>query len=231
MHGRPTGRGTRVCYSVWEIRSDDYASVRSDPLSSPSEKLPWCWSGGATVAMPSSTLITQLFLGFLLPSLQHGRSRPVIVRRSPLPTAGLSKNDPRVFTATLDRKTGIDFGCDLTLSWAYVLALDPDGSAAREGSVLKGDQLVAVAGASVLGAPIGQVMEALAALEGAEVDLMFFRGPRTLLRELTGANTLEKTTVRITVQEPGNADRELVVPYGANLRDELVSRRSIGHHA
>jgi ferredoxin len=171
--------------------------------------------------MPSSTLITQVFLA-LLPSLQHGRSRPVIVRRSPLPIAGLSKNDPRVFTATLDRKTGIDFGCDLTLSWAYVLALDPDGSAAREGSVLKGDQLVAVAGASVLGAPIGQVMEALAALEGAEVDLMFFRGPRTLLRELTGANTLEKTTVRITVEEPGKAARELVVPYGANLRDELV---------
>ena len=180
--------------------------------------------------MPSSALITQVFLA-LLPSLQHGRSRPVIVRRSPLPIAGLSKNDPRVFTATLDRKTGIDFGCDLTLSWAYVLALDPDGSAAREGSVLKGDQLVAVAGASVLGAPIGQVMEALAALEGAEVDLMFFRGPRTLLRELTGANTLEKTTVRITVEEPGKAARELVVPYGANLRDELVSRSSISHHA
>ena len=173
-------------------------------------------------------LLTQVVLS-LLPSVQHGRSRPVVVRRSPLPMAGLSKNDPRVFTATLDRKTGIDFGCDLTLSWPYVLAIDPDGSAAREGSVRKGDQLVAVAGASVLGAPIGQVMEALAALEGAEVDFMFFRGERTLLQELTGANKIEKTTVCIRVEEPGKEVRELVVPYGANLRDELVSRRGIGH--
>ena len=173
-------------------------------------------------------LLTPVVLS-LLPSVQHGRSRPVAVRRSPLPVAGLSKNDPRVFTATLDRKTGIDFGCDLTLSWPYVLAIDPDGSAAREGSVRKGDQLVAVAGASVLGAPIGQVMEALAALEGAEVDFMFFRGERTLLQELTGANKIEKTTVCIRVEEPGKEVRELVVPYGANLRDELVSRRGIGH--
>ena len=173
-------------------------------------------------------LLTQVVLS-LLPSVQHGRSRPVAVRRSPLPVAGLSKNDPRVFTATLDRKTGIDFGCDLTLSWPYVLAIDPDGSAAREGSVRKGDQLVAVAGASVLGAPIGQVMEALAALEGAEVDFMFFRGERTLLQELTGANKVEKTTVCIRVEEPGKEVRELVVPYGANLRDELVSGRGIGH--
>ena len=171
-------------------------------------------------------LLSQVFLS-LLPSLQHGRTRPVITSRAPLPIAGLSINDPRVYTATLDRKTGIDFGCDLTLSWAYVLALEPNGAAERDGSVQKGDQLVAVAGSSVLGAPIGQVMEALAALEGSEVDLMFFRGPRTMLREITGANSVEKATVRIIVQEPGQADQELVVPYGANLRDELVSRISV----
>ena len=171
-----------------------------------------------------TAVITPVFLS-LLPSLPHGRTRPAIVRRAPSPLAGLSKNDPRVFTATLDRKTGIDFGCDLTLSWAYVLALEPNGAAERDGTVQKGDQLVAVAGSSVLGAPIGQVMEALAALEGSEVDLMFFRGPRAMLREITGADTAEKATVRITVQEPGLADRELVVPYGANLRDELVSRK------
>ena len=34
---------------------------------------------------------------------------------------GLSVDDPRVVTATLERVTGIDFGCDLTLSWPYVL--------------------------------------------------------------------------------------------------------------
>ena len=72
-------------------------------------------------------------------------------------------------------------------------------------------------------------MEALAALEGAEVDFMFFRGERTLLQELTGANKVEKTTVCIRVEEPGKEVRELVVPYGANLRDELVSGRGIGH--
>ena len=147
-----------------------------------------------------------------------------VARRAPPPTAGLSINDPRVFSATLDRKTGIDFGCDLTLSWPYVLSLDPDGAAAREGSVRVGDQLVAVAGSSVLGAPIGQAMEALGAAEGDEIDLMFFRGPRTQLRQLTGADQVEQVTVRITVQEPGHEDRVLEARYGANLRDELVNK-------
>ena len=79
---------------------------------------------------------------------------------------GLSTDDPRVLAVAVDRVTGIDFGCDLTLRWPYVLALVPDGSADRTGEILLGDQLVAIAGASVLGLPIGEVMEKLANVEG-----------------------------------------------------------------
>ena len=75
---------------------------------------------------------------------------------------GLSIDDPRVVTAELDRVTGIDLG-DLTLSWPYVMAMAPDGSAQRSSMIAIGDQLVAVAGQSVLGLPIGDVMERLGA--------------------------------------------------------------------
>jgi len=137
----------------------------------------------------------------------------------------LSLSDPRVLTVVVDRVTGVDFGCDLTLRWPYVLALVPDGSAARTGEVLVGDQLVAVAGSSILGLPIGEVMERLAAAEGAEVALTFFRGEREQLKSIVVANDAGPATATITVQEPGEADVELVVPYGANLRDELISRK------
>ena len=70
---------------------------------------------------------------------------------------GLSSEDPRLLTVELDRVTGIDFGCDLTLSWPYVMAMTPNGAAERSGEIEKGDQLVAIAGASVLGLPIGKV--------------------------------------------------------------------------
>ena len=144
-------------------------------------------------------------------------------RRASAPAAGLSTDDPRVVRVTLDRKTGIDFGCDLTLSWPYVLSLEANGAAERSGEVLIGDQLVAVGGASTVGAPIGQVMERMAALEGAEVELIFFRGTRALLQEIVVKPT-DQQTVTMTVQQSGQPDQEIVVPYGANLRDELVRR-------
>jgi len=106
----------------------------------------------------------------------------------------------------------------------YVLALSPDGSAARTGEVLVGDQLVAIAGISVLGLPIGEVMEQLAAVEGVDVALTFFRGEREQLQDIVGARDGGPATVTITVQEPGKPDQALVVPYGANLRDELIAR-------
>ena len=133
-------------------------------------------------------------------------------------------DDPRVTTVAVERVTGIDFGCDLQLRWPYVLALVPDGSAARTGEILIGDQLCAIAGGSVLGLGIGEVMERLAAVEGKEVSLTFFRGERDLLQAIVGADKVGPATATITLKETGKPDRQLVVPYGANLRDELIAR-------
>ena len=133
--------------------------------------------------------------------------------------------DPRVVTAELDRRPGIDFGCDLTLAWPYVLSMAPDGSGARSGLIQLGDQLVALNGQSVLGLPIGQVMEMMGSAEGAEISMTFFRGSREELRSVVGADAAAPSTATITVREKGQPDRELVVPYGANLRDELIARK------
>ena len=138
---------------------------------------------------------------------------------------GLSMDDPRVVTAELDRVTGIDFGCDLTLSWPYVMAMAPDGSAQRSGLIAIGDQLVAVNGVSVLGLPIGDEMERLGTAEGRDIGLTFFKGPREELRSIVGADDAAPSTVTITVRDNGQPDRELIVPYGANLRDELIARK------
>ena len=72
-------------------------------------------------------------------------------------------------TTGLARATGIDFGCDMSLRWAYIMSLTPDGAAERSGELRIGDQLVAIAGQSVIGLPVSQCMSILAAVEGAEV--------------------------------------------------------------
>ena len=81
----------------------------------------------------------------LLPQLP--RAPPPL--RAPPPRAGLSLSDPRIVTVELDRD-GIDFGCDLTLpgrrDGAHAV-----GQRGAHGPRAQGDQLVAVAGASVLG--------------------------------------------------------------------------------
>ena len=138
----------------------------------------------------------------------------------------LSLDDPRILTVSLERKTGIDFGCDLTLSWPYVLSLEENGAAARSGLVMVGDQLVAVAGQSVLGLPIGEVMDRLGAYEGPEIALTFFRDTREQLQSVVmagGANG--PATARVTVRQPGKPEQAFDVPYGANLRDELIARK------
>jgi len=137
---------------------------------------------------------------------------------------GLSMDDPRILTVSIDRRTGINFGCDLTLSWPYVMELEENGAAAQSGLVLLGDQLVAVAGQSVLGLPIGEVMERLGAVEGATVPLTFFRDSREQLQSIVLAGGDGPVTSTIKVREPGKPDQEFEVPYGANLRDELVAR-------
>ncbi len=133
---------------------------------------------------------------------------------------GLSVDDPRVVTATLERVTGIDFGCDLTLSWPYVLTLTPDGSAQRSGVVFIGDQLVAVAGRSVIGLQLGDVMDIVAQVQGSEIALTFFRGDRAELQRIVAAGLDAPATVTVTIQRPGKHDLLFTVPYGANLRDE-----------
>ena len=72
-------------------------------------------------------------------------------------------------TTGLARAAGIDFGCDMSLRWAYIMSLTPDGAAERSGELRIGDQLVAIAGQSVIGLPVSQCMSILAAVEGAEV--------------------------------------------------------------
>ena len=89
----------------------------------------------------------------------------------------------------------------------------------------KGDQLVAVAGASVLGLPIGEVMTRLAAAEGATVELTLFRAEAAALQELLQASSDAPATVSVLVQQEGRDDIELTLPYGCNLRDELIARK------
>ena len=68
---------------------------------------------------------------------------------------------------------------DAASGWVRIDPSDyENGAAARSGLVLVGDQLVAVAGQSILGLPIGEVMERLREHEGTEVPLTFFRGTR-----------------------------------------------------
>ena len=136
----------------------------------------------------------------------------------------LSMEDPRILTVSLSRKTGIDFGCDLTLSWPYVLALEENGAAARSGLIALNDQLVAVAGQSVLGLPIGEVMERIGQAEGTDIFFTFFRDTREELQGIVLQGTSGPATATITVRQPGKPDQEIAVPYGANLRDELVAR-------
>ena len=147
--------------------------------------------------------------------------------RAAVPRCGLSTEDPRVISVEIDRNTGIDFGCDLALRWPYVMSLVPNGAAERDGRIRVGDQLVAISGGSVIGLTIGDAMERLGTAEGgAEVALTFFRGERAQLQSIVGFDTSGvPATVTITLQQKGQPDRELVVPYGANLRDELVKRK------
>jgi ferredoxin len=147
-------------------------------------------------------------------------------QRAGHPSMQLSLDDPRILTVSLARKTGIDFGCDLTLSWPYVLALEDDGAAARSGLVRIGDQLVAMNGQSVLGLPIGEVMERLGSVDGADVALTFFRDTREQLQSVVLAGgDAGPATATVTVRQPDKPEQVFEVPYGANLRDELIARK------
>ena len=139
-------------------------------------------------------------------------------------TLQLSAMDPRVVSVTLDKVTGIDFGCDLSLCWPYVLSLTPGGAAERLGELRVGDQLLTVSGESVVGRPVAEAMSAIAAAEGLQVSMVFFRGSRESLQALCDV-ARGPATVTLTLQRPGQPDEVLSLPYGCNLRDELVKRK------
>lgn len=174
--------------------------------------------------------------------------------RATVPRLGLSMEDPRVLTVVLDRVTGVNFGCDLSLCWPYVMGMVPSGSAECSGEVLIGDQLVAVAGKNVLGLPMGEVMASLGTAEGAEISLTFFRGERAALQSCFDTPD-SQATATVTLREPGKPEQQFAVPCtppadgrapparmctprramltptptlcadGANLRDELIARK------
>lgn len=124
----------------------------------------------------------------------------------------------------LPRKTGIDLGCDLSLRWPYVLALEPGGAAELTGRVAVGDQLVGVGDEWTVGATVEEATERMRACPGSNVPLVFFRGTRQELQAEVGYDAGSATTT-ITVKQPGADDVVFDVPAGANLRDELVKRK------
>ena len=136
----------------------------------------------------------------------------------------LSLEDPRLVSVSLDRVTGIDFGCDLSLRWPFVLALVPEGAASRSGQVHIGDQLIAISGDAVVGLDMASTMKRLGEAEGDEIELLFFRGTREQLQAVVQREDDSPPTVTITLEEDGK-QKSFEVPYGANLRDQLVERK------
>ena len=57
------------------------------------------------------------------------------------------------------------------------------------------------------------------------MELTFFRGEREQLQSIVGFDQAGPATATVTIKEKGKPDRQLVVPYGANLRDEMISRK------
>merc|ERR1719237_60299 len=70
---------------------------------------------------------------------------------------------------------------------------------------------------------MAEAIGVIAAVKGEVIQLTFFKGSREELQELVGVQDTPDT-VRVTVQQQGQPDVEFEVPYGANLRDELISR-------
>ncbi|CAM9909119.1 unnamed protein product [Discosporangium mesarthrocarpum] len=134
---------------------------------------------------------------------------------------GDGEGDPRFSTVRISRATGIDYGTDLSFKWVFVRNLDPSGSGALCGKIAPGDQLVAINGETMAGAPFDYAMAAMASLEGSEVELTFFRGSKSDLQDVLGAEAPPET-IRVTVKQKGQADVQLTAPSGTNLRNLMV---------
>lgn len=141
----------------------------------------------------------------------QGRGRPVA-------------KDDRIYSVTIDRRTGIDFGCDLSLCWPYVLALVPGGAAELCGEIAIGDQLLGVGSTNLVGAEMSAVTEVMSKAEGESMRLTLFRGGREELQQSVGYEGLPPT-VSIRVVRDGQPDLAFTAPTGCNLRDELTERK------
>lgn len=56
-------------------------------------------------------------------------------------SGGEEDQDPRLYSVRIARATGIEWGTDISFSWVYVRALEPDGAAANCGEISVGDQV------------------------------------------------------------------------------------------
>lgn len=134
--------------------------------------------------------------------------------------------DARLCTVSLSGGLGIDWGTDLSFKWVYVRELDPMGSAARNGLIKVGDQLVSLNGDSCVAAPFDYVINLLGAASrsGEDIEFTFFRGSRDELAALAGAGGAASLPqeVRVVVQQKGRPDVELTCSPGTNLRDLCV---------
>ncbi|GKY98726.1 hypothetical protein MPSEU_000828900 [Mayamaea pseudoterrestris] len=152
--------------------------------------------------------------------------------------------DARLTRVRLSRAMGIDWGTDLSFSFVYVRAMDPNGDAYMSKRVRVGDQLcemtpvssqsAVAAPVNLVGAPFDFVMESFATLDKTiqQVDLVFFRGTKDELKALvTGqpVSTTNEDLITVTVIQdkgsPQETTRQLQAPRGTNLRQLLVDNQ------
>ncbi|CAN0006550.1 unnamed protein product [Scytosiphon promiscuus] len=129
--------------------------------------------------------------------------------------------DPRLYSVRIARATGIEWGTDISFSWVYIRALQPDGAAANCGEISVGDQLIAINDQTLAGAPFDVAMDAMIALEGPDVEFTLFRGTTDELKEVVGAKP-PPPEITVTVKQDGKPDVALKALSGANLRDFLT---------
>ncbi|KAL3929116.1 MAG: hypothetical protein SGBAC_012351 [Bacillariaceae sp.] len=157
--------------------------------------------------------------------------------------------DDRLYRIRLPRAPGIEWGTDLSFSFAYIRDLDPTGPACMSGQVSKGDQLCELIPVdpegeakpvNLLGASFDNVMGTFAGLTNAvtHVDLVFFKGTKVELKEAcTGKDESGGTRNDITVtvvQNKGTNDEKhvkLQAKAGVNLRQLLVDKKLNVHQS
>lgn len=98
--------------------------------------------------------------------------------------------DPKNYvTTSLSKPMGIVFEeNDSNLGGIFVLEVNPDSSAEKDGTVRPGDQLVAVGKKKVSGLQFEEALGAIIESKEEKVELVFFRGPAKFLYGPAGAS-------------------------------------------